>query len=84
MILIVHIILAVTSIVQVTHAVFFPTKYKLQIGYLLTLCTVISGFLMGITSPMSIGQVCVRGVIYLGLTITMLVLARKRMNTITQ
>jgi len=84
MILIIHIILAVTSIAQVTYTVFSPTKAKLQIGYLLTLSAVISGFVLGIISSMSIGQVCVRGGIYLGLIITMFVLAKKRINTIIQ
>lgn len=84
MTMIVHIILALASIVQVTYTVFSPTKSKLQIGYLLILSTIISGFIMATISSMSIGQVCVRGGIYLGIMIIMLVFVNKRIGAITK
>lgn len=82
MILIVHIILSLTSIIQAIYIIFSPTKAKLQVGYLLTLSVIISGLIVNVVDNMSIGQVCVRGVIYLGLIVTMLVLAQKRIHTI--
>lgn len=78
MFLTIHIILAIISIIQIVFAFFYPSKIKLQIGNLLTVSTIISGFLLSLFGTISIRQVCIRGAIYLGLIVTMSVLAQKR------
>ena len=84
MILIIHIILSLISIVQATYTIFSPTKAKLQVGYLLTSGVIASGLIVSMVNNISIRQVCARGAIYLGLIVTMFVLAQKRIYIKTQ
>ena len=84
MILITHILLATTSIIYASLTLISPSKTKLNITYLLTLGTIISGALMTIVSPQLLGRVCMTGVIYLIFIIAVSLLSQKRLSSYTQ
>lgn len=84
MALVTHIAFAVISIISVSFAAFFPSKNKLYISNLLTLGTIISGFIMLYIHPEHLGRTCISGIVYLGFMAAASALARKRLAVANQ
>jgi hypothetical protein len=79
MTLLVHIIIALTSIGYTTYVSFVPSQRKLHGVYLLTAATVITGTALGIERHMSLAHACVVGVLYLGFITINIVVARRKL-----
>jgi hypothetical protein len=65
MILIFHIIVALSSLVYTGYAFLFPSKQKLYSAYALVILTIASGTVLLIQNPNSMQQVCTTGLVYL-------------------
>lgn len=67
MILPIHIIIALSSVFYSIYAFFAPTKKKLYGIYALTALTIISGTYLVVTHLGPMAEVCVTGLVYIGL-----------------
>lgn len=65
MVILIHIIIALTSIIIATVGFFRPSLRVLVVSYGLIIATVSSGTLLLVTSPSHILQSCLSGVAYL-------------------
>ena len=66
MLLITHIIIALSSIIYVTYKFFKPSRAGLKVSYALIGSTLISGTLLVTISHANIIQACTSGLLYLG------------------
>ncbi len=79
MLLLIHIILAISGIVFATYSAFAPSKKRLAISYALTIATLISAGFVVLASHTSFGHACLSGLAYLGVVSVGIVIAQKRM-----
>lgn len=82
MILLLHIAIALSSIVLSTYVYFRPSRTALYSSYGLVGVTFISGFYMVMASPAHLMQACVSGLIYLGVVSLALLAARQKVAII--
>ncbi len=66
MLLLLHIIIATTSIIYTAYVYFFPTRSKLNIAYSLVAGTLISGTFLLLSTPSHMVSTCITGLTYLG------------------
>jgi hypothetical protein len=76
--LIVHIIIALASLVTATLTLASPTARKLHTSYALVAATVLSGTFLVWTQPAHLMQACTSGLLYLGAVTAAIVVARQR------
>lgn len=79
MIILLHIIIALTSIIYSGITMFSPAKYKLKISYVLIGATFLSGTYLIVTMPAHMVQSCLEGLVYLGAVTTATVFAHKKL-----
>ncbi|MET0779333.1 MAG: hypothetical protein ABWY71_00710 [Candidatus Saccharimonadales bacterium] len=65
MIIVLHILIALTSMAQASYIYFKPSTKQLRASYLLVALTMLSGVYLVITRPGSIAQACSVGLVYL-------------------
>ena len=65
MIILIHVLIALSSLILASVALFRPSLKKLSISYGLIIATVASGSLLLITSPSHILKTCLEGLLYL-------------------
>lgn len=83
MILLLHIIVALFSMVWASYAYIRPDSKKLNVSYGLMAATMTSGTYLVFTSPGHLVEACLIGVGYLAITAGATSLARRKLNTIT-
>ncbi len=74
MIVILHVFIALMSIVHITFAYFRPTKRQLYVSYSFVALTLISGVGLVVTEPTHMIQACTSGLVYLA-TMTVAIMA---------
>ena len=79
MLLILHIAIALSSLVTTGLAFFAPTNLKLRASYALVGLTVATGTVLIVTRPAHMVQSCTTGLVYLGLVFTSIILARQKL-----
>lgn len=79
MVLMTHIVIALTSVVYATYLFFKPSVNKLRISYFLVALTFASGSYLIWNNPSHIVQACVTGIIYLGIVLGTIVAARHKL-----
>jgi hypothetical protein len=79
MVLILHIVFALSSIALTTLAFFLPSSLKIKVSSYLVGLTLASGTYIVIAGHLSIKSVCLSGLLYVGFTISGLVLASRRL-----
>ncbi len=79
MIILLHVVIALSSIATTTYAFFFPSKSKLRLSYSFTAATVATGFYLLAAYPAHMIQTCTTGLIYLAVIIVGTVSARYRL-----
>ena len=67
MILVVHILLAIASILYSIFTVFNPSSTKVKNIYILTSGTLLSGAVLIVTTPASFEKFCISGLLYIGI-----------------
>lgn len=68
--LIIHIIIALSSIIYTTHVYFQPSRQKLYGSYVLIAATLGSGAYLVISTHSSLLSSCVSGLVYLGIALS--------------
>ena len=79
MVLLFHIVIAVSSLVYTGYVFLVPSKTKLNIAYLLVAATLFSGTFLVLTNLSHMVSACVTGLIYLGFITAGLVSAHRRL-----
>lgn len=79
MTILIHIIIALSSIVCTTYAFFSPPKTKLRTSYTLAGLTVASGTYLVVSQPTHIVQTCIEGLAYIAVVTTGLMAAHYRL-----
>ncbi|HVW22929.1 MAG TPA: hypothetical protein VHB51_00335 [Candidatus Saccharimonadales bacterium] len=77
MIILLHVLCALSSLVATTWAAFAPSKTKLRVGYSLTAMTLASGTYLVISLHAPLLSSCETGLIYLSLAMAGLLRARR-------
>jgi hypothetical protein len=79
MALLLHILIALSSIAFTTYVFFSPSKPKLNASYALVAATIASGTYLVFANPAHMLQSCVSGLIYLGIVTVGIVSARAKL-----
>lgn len=79
MIILIHVIIALTSLAFSGLAYFMPSKLKLRVSYGLIAATLISGTYLVVTLNSPLLSACVSGLIYLTVVVTATVAAQRRL-----
>jgi hypothetical protein len=80
MILITHIIIALSSVISSAVLFFKPAKRNFYITYGLIGATIASGTYLVITTHSSLTHSCITGLIYLGIVLTLVATAQYRLS----
>lgn len=78
MLLFTHIIIAVFSIVVAGYTALFPTNLRLRFTYLSIFGTTLSGLVLVLVNPSSLGRSCISGIVYFGFILFFLKAIKKR------
>lgn len=76
--LILHIIIAISTVGASGFSLIKPTSNKIRLSYLLTIMTFITGGYLVVVKPSHLVSSCITGLIFLGVVGTLLFMANKR------
>jgi len=79
MILVLHVLIAVSSLVWTTYLFFSPGRAKLNVSYGLVVATLASGTYLVASSGAHMLQACATGLLYVGLVSLGIASARSRL-----
>lgn len=83
MILILHIIIALTSVAGATILLISPSKGKVIINYILVGATLASGIALTIADPAQMLRTCTTGLVYTSLVTAAIMIAQTKLRQIT-
>jgi len=66
MVLILHIVIALSSVAYTTYLFFAPSKSKLRVSYSLVAATLVTGTFLVVANPSKMVSSCISGLIYIG------------------
>ncbi|MES2971778.1 MAG: hypothetical protein V4702_05650 [Patescibacteria group bacterium] len=81
MLVLVHVIIALSSVAYTTYLFLRPSKSKLQISYGLVVATLASGTYLVFVTRNNILQACITGLIYVGAVSVGIVLAQRKLTS---
>lgn len=81
MIILLHVLIALTSIIYSGYAFFAPSKAKIRASYGLVAATLISGTYLVVSTHSPILSSCVTGLIYLGIVMSGILAAQHKLTT---
>lgn len=84
MILVTHIIIALSSVAYTTLLLLRPSQAKLYVSYALVAATLASGIYLTVINPASMLRTCTTGLIYVVIVTAGIAVARKRLVAITR
>jgi len=79
MVVLIHVMLALISIIQTTFLLFMPSKTKLYSTYALFGGTLLSGTYLILTRPVHMLTMCVEGVAYIAFVVWSIAFAYKKL-----
>ena len=79
MLLLIHILIAFSSLLTAGFAWLRPSSLRLNVSYGLVLMTVITGTVLTFQLPSHLLQSCVAGLMYLGAVFTAIIAARSKL-----
>lgn len=79
MIIVLHVIIALTSLVWATIGYIRPTNTNLRVSYALIALTFITGFYMVMMEPAQMLRTCLSGVTYLAIASVGVLLTRRKL-----
>lgn len=82
MIILIHVILALTSIILASITFFRPSMQKLMVSYGLILGTLATGIFLLVTVPSHLLQSCIMGVSYLAVVTTATIVAHTKLASL--
>lgn len=84
MLLITHIIIAISSVAYTTLLLLRPTQTKLYTSYALVGATLASGIYLTVVNPASMLRTCTTGLVYVVIVTAGIALARKKLVSVQQ
>jgi hypothetical protein len=84
MALVLHIIIAISTVLLTAVAYLFPTQSKINISSLLIVLTVLSGSYLVVTTPSYLVHACISGLLFVGVSIFGIIAAKNRLNHSTE
>jgi hypothetical protein len=84
MIILTHILIAVSSMAYAAYMFAFPTKAKFGLSYTLVGLTTVSGVYLIVTTHTNMLQTCMTGLLFIGANLGGIMLARNRLERIRQ
>jgi hypothetical protein len=78
-IVLIHVLIAISSIIATTVLAIFPSKLKLYVSYSLIASTLISGTILVLVTHSSILKTCITGLLYLAVVMAGVVFAGHRL-----
>jgi len=84
MVLLVHIFIALSSVVYTSYLFFSPSRRHFYVSYGLVGATLASGTYLVITTHQPLLQSCVTGLVYIGIVLLGISLAHSRLATETR
>lgn len=79
MILIIHILIALSSIAYASYMFFAPSRSKFVVSYSLVGMTLVSGSFLVLLQPAHMAQACVSGLAYTAFVLVAIVVAKRRL-----
>ncbi len=79
MVLLMHVIVALLSLVSAAYAFFLPSNFKLRVSVALVALTLGSGSYVVWTTHAHMLQACTTGLLYIGATVALMIAARTRL-----
>lgn len=79
MVILIHVIIALTSVIESTVLLLSPTQKKLNLTYILFAGTIGSGTYVLFTIPSHMLQTCIDGLLYMGFVVSAVVIAKIRL-----
>jgi hypothetical protein len=79
MLIVLHVTIALLSLVQATSALFVPTRRKLHVSYGLLAGTLLSGTYLVIVSHASLLSACASGLLYTVVVLGLIAIANRRL-----
>lgn len=80
MLLVLHIIIALSGLASATLAVFRPSQDKLSLSYGLVAATIASGTALVIVYHAQILSSCITGLVYIGVSLSLIMSAQRRLS----
>ncbi len=84
MTLVLHILIALSSLAYTTYLFFTPSRAKLRLSYGLVAATLASGTYLVVSTHTAILQSCLTGLLYLGLDSLGILSARRKLALLNQ
>jgi multisubunit Na+/H+ antiporter MnhE subunit len=81
MILLTHIIIALSSVIYTTWLLFRPSQAKLYVSYALVGATLASGIYLTVVNPASMLRTCTTGITYIVIVTAGIAVARRKLAT---
>lgn len=82
MILIAHILIALTSLFITAAAFVRPSQTALKLSWSFVVLTISTGTLVAIASPAHMVQACVSGLIYTAVVVSATIIAKRKLTTV--
>lgn len=82
MILLLHILVALSSLVVTAAAFVSPKQSLLNVSYILVALTVVSGTYIAVMSPAHMVQACVSGLFYTAIVLSGIVAVRRKLTLV--
>lgn len=80
MLLLVHVIIALSGLVASTAAVIRPSRERLRLSYGLVLATIATGTVLVIVSHARILSSCITGLVYIGISLSLIITAQRKLS----
>lgn len=81
MVLLLHVIIAFSSVAYTTHTVFRPSNKALRASYALLTLTIASGTGLVLLHPTIMARACMSGLAYTAVVFAMIAVAKRRLAT---
>lgn len=83
MILVAHILLALSSIIYSTYVLFSPSRVRVYGSYSLIASTLTTGIYLTLIHPNHIKQACISGIIYVATMSAIMIMVHSRLENTT-
>jgi len=79
MLVLLHVTIAISSLIYTGYIFFSPSKSKINLAYGLVAATIISGTILVVTKPAQLVSTCISGLLFLAITLPVIVTAHRRL-----
>ena len=79
MLVLVHVIIALSGLVSTGISFFSPSKSKINISYALVVATIVSGTALVIIKNANLVSACITGLLYLGVALSGIIAAQRKL-----